>query len=123
MLFRSAQALVDRFVLDYQGSRSREVYVSIDKDVFSSDVVRTNWDQGCFELGHVRQILDVLQGHVIGSDITGEVSEYRYRTAWKRWLSSLDRQPAISPEMLTIWQAQQIAVNHELLAWLTAVSR
>ena len=65
-----AQALVDRFVLDYQGSRSREVYVSIDKDVFSSDVVRTNWDQGCFELGHVRQILDVLQGHVIGSDIT-----------------------------------------------------
>ncbi len=121
--FNDPQTLVDQFILEWKQRQPGGVYVSIDKDVFSLEVGRTNWDQGGFDLPHAKQILEALQGDVIGSDITGEVSEYRYRTGWKRWLSSLDRQPAIPTESLTTWQSQQVVLNRQLLTWLAAVSR
>ena len=98
------------------------VYLSIDKDVLSTNVVRTNWDQGCFDLEHVRELIKALKGRLIGSDITGEVSVHHFHTSWKRWLSAMDRQPTIPVETLAMWQIQQMAVNRQLLRWLTDVN-
>lgn len=94
------------------------VYLSIDKDVFSPAVAHTNWDQGCFDLPAALRVIAALRGRIVGSDITGEVSIHHYRTRWKRWLSALDAQPAISAAQLQAWQEEQAQVNHSLLAAL-----
>jgi len=91
------------------------VYLSIDKDVFAEDVVRTNWDQGRLAAGHALAVIESLAGRLIGSDITGEVSVWRYRTWWKRWLSALDDQPDIAPDRLAQWQEPQQQLNLRLL--------
>lgn len=113
--FDSADALVRAFV-QQRKSAPRPVYLSIDKDVFDESVARTNWDQGCLKLAEARAIIESLRaGGLVGSDITGEVSIHHYRSWWKRWLSSLDQQPDIDPAQLAAWQAQQQALNTELL--------
>lgn len=116
--FHDAGALIEQFISESERHIPRAVYVSIDKDVFAANVVRTNWDQGCFSLDNVRRLIEALKGKLIGSDISGEVSVYHYRTSWKRWLSALDRQPAIPTGVLAEWQSQQRAVNDQLLNWL-----
>lgn len=96
------------------------VYLSIDKDVLAPDVARTNWDQGQLGLDDVGRVIEALSGRLVGSDITGEISIHRYRSAWKRWLSALDDQPPVAPDALALWQAQQLGVNRSLLAWIDA---
>jgi len=112
--FDTRTALLDRF-LDEQRGSTRAVYLSIDKDVLSADVARTNWDQGHLLDTDLFAAIDALRGRVLGSDITGEVSAYRYSTWWKRRLSALDDQPEIDPAQLVAWQAQQHALNLRLL--------
>jgi hypothetical protein len=50
------------------------------------------------------------------------VSHYRYQSWWKRRLSAMDEQPEIDPAQLAGWQAQQHALNLQLLAAITARS-
>ena len=50
------------------------IYLSIDKDVFAEDVVKTNWDQGVFRLSHTEAVLAACAGRVIGADVCGDVS-------------------------------------------------
>lgn len=119
--FDSPQALLDRFVDSRRGSTSR-VYLSIDKDVLSSDVARTNWDQGRMSDTDLFTAIDALDGTLVGSDVTGDVSAYRYKTWWKRKLSALDDQPDIDPAALTAWQAQQHALNLRLLERIAAAT-
>ena len=121
--FRSAQVLIDQFIAEREIHIPGAVYLSIDKDVFATNVVRTNWDQGCFNLDNARQLIELFRGKLIGSDITGEVSVHHYQTSWKRWLSALDRQPSIPVETLAEWKTQQTAVNRQLLNWLTAAGK
>ena len=121
--FENAQVLIEQFIAEREKNVPAAVYLSIDKDVFSTDVLRTNWDQGCFDLDNVRQLIEAFKGKLIGSDITGEVSAHHYRTSWKRWLSAMDQQPTIPAEALVQWQAQQLAVNRQLLTWLKDVGR
>lgn len=111
-----------RAVLPMLEASSEPTYVSIDKDVFSPEVARTNWDQGVLAEAHLAQALDALAGRVIGSDITGEVSLYQYRSWWKRWLSAADGQEAPSAGRLAQWQAQQHALNARLIDRLSAAS-
>ena len=118
--FDHAQDLVGRFIADIPQNIPGRVYLSIDKDVFSPEVARTNWDQGVFALDDARRMIEGLAGRVVGSDITGEISLHHYATGWKRWLSAMDQQPIISPGDLAQWQAQQIDVNRQLIAWLQA---
>ena len=113
--FDDVAALVDAFRA-YQADERLPAYLSIDKDVFAEDVARTNWDQGMFRLDDALAIIRCLRGGLIGSDITGEVSHYRYRTWWKRLLSARDAQPAVDKRELVRWQAQQHALNERLLA-------
>jgi hypothetical protein len=112
--FDTRAALLDRF-LDEQRGLARPVYLSIDKDVLSADVARTNWDQGRLLDTDLFAAIEALRGRVFASDITGDVSAYRYATWWKRKLSALDEQPAIDPAQVLAWQAQQHALNLRLL--------
>ena len=58
----------------------------------------------------------LLRKRVVGSDVTGEVSVYRYQSRFKRLLSGLDGQTAISAANLEKWQLQHQTINGELLA-------
>lgn len=94
-------------------------YLSIDKDVFAPEVVRTNWDQGRMREEEAMHIIDALRGQLAGSDITGDVSSWRYATWWKRWMSAGDGQDtAIGAATLADWQAGQHALNLRLVEQL-----
>ena len=119
--FDTPAALVDAFVESQRTLRAPS-YLSIDKDAFAPEVAHTNWDQGCLQLSHALAIIDSLRHGLAGSDINGEVSHYRYRSWWKRRLSAIDAQPDIDPAQLAGWQAQQHALNLQLLAAIAARS-
>lgn len=120
--FSAAADLIDAFTCRLAGSAT-PVYLSIDKDVLAPEVARTNWDQGRLGLDDIGRVVASLAGRLVGSDITGEISIHQYRSRWKRWLSALDDQPAVAPEALARWQAQQLEVNRQLLAWIAAAGR
>jgi arginase family enzyme len=96
------------------------VYLSIDKDVLAPDVVQTNWDQGVMRLEELMAAIRRLQGRIVASDVTGEVSSYRYRSRFKRLLSGLDRQPEIPQRTLNDWQTRHQEVNRQLLSVLAS---
>ena len=118
--FGHADALVDAFTAQ-QHAAPQPTYLSIDKDVFAQDVARTNWDQGSLQLHHATAIIDSLRAGLVGSDITGEISAYRYKSWWKRRLAAIDDQPAVDPRELARWQAQQHELNEQLLRAIDAV--
>jgi hypothetical protein len=115
--FASAGDLLDRFAAESR-TWNVPVYLSIDKDVLAPTVVQTNWDQGVMTLEEVEQGIDMIRNLVIASDVTGEVSSYRYASRWKRVLTRLDRQPEIPTDLLSSWQQQHRAVNQRLLSKL-----
>ncbi|MEO5813337.1 MAG: hypothetical protein ABIU96_06830 [Rhodanobacter sp.] len=112
--FATPDAMVDAFV-EAQRTQTAPTYLSIDKDAFAPEVARTNWDQGRLLASHALALIGSLRRSLIGSDINGEVSHYRYASWWKRRLSALDDQPQIDPAALVGWQAQQHALNVRLL--------
>jgi len=119
--FDSAATLTEA-VCSMLAENREDTYLSIDKDAFSPEVVRTNWDQGQLQEAQLMQMIDLLQGQLIASDITGDVSEYRHPSAWKRWLSAGDEQTlAIPAATLLEWQQQQQALNRRLVTRLQAV--
>ena len=98
-----------------------DTYFSIDKDAFSADEVRTNWDQGVLLRADLKTLAQALHGQVVGSDVTGDVSVWHYRTAWKRWLSAADGQDtAHQDKELPQWQARQNAFNWQIVELLDA---
>lgn len=113
--FDTPDALVDGFV-EHQRTQTLPSYLTIDKDAFAPEVARTNWDQGRLQLDHALALIASLRNGLAGSDINGEVSHYRYSTWWKRRLSAMDEQPEIDPAQVAGWQAQQHALNLQLLA-------
>lgn len=120
--FEDTDALVQAFVGE-QRAAPQPTYLSIDKDVFAADVARTNWDQGRFRLSDAMALIESLhRGGLVGSDITGEISAYRYKSWWKRRLSAIDDQPAVDERELAAWQAQQHALNEQLLLAIQAAS-
>lgn len=115
--FAHADALVEAFVAHLRAT-PQPAYLSIDKDVFDDAVAHTNWDQGRLYPHHATAIVAALTAGLVGSDITGEVSMYRYRSRYKRWLAARDAQPPVDPDRLAHWQTQQHALNAVLLAAL-----
>jgi arginase family enzyme len=112
--FPSVAALLDRFSAEL-AAWPEPVYLSIDKDVLARDVAQTNWDQGVMRLEELTSAIRMLQGRIVASDVVGDVSSYRYRSRFKRLLSSLDGQPQIPDHALDQWQAQHQQVNRQLL--------
>ncbi len=120
--FADAASLVDALCRQWQAD-PLPTYLSIDKDVFAPEVVRTNWDQGVLREAEAQQLIAALRGSIVASDITGDVSDYRYRTAWKRWLSHADAQDTtIDAAQLQAWQADQHALNARLAGYIADVS-
>lgn len=118
--FADIDALVVAFCAA-QRAQPLPTYLSIDKDVFALQVARTNWDQGRMLPEHAMAIVASLCGGLVGSDITGEVSSYRYHSWWKRRLSAIDQQPGVDERELGQWQAEQHALNLQLLQAIDAV--
>jgi hypothetical protein len=112
--FPDADAMVEDFVAMQLGT-TQPVYLSIDKDAYAPDVAMTNWDQGTLSEAGGDAIIRSLHGRIIGSDVTGDISRYAYKTWWKRRLSAMDEQPDIDPLRLRGWQVQQHALNLRLL--------
>jgi len=119
--FDTPEAMVDAFA-ELQRTQMAPSYLSIDKDAFAPNVAHTNWDQGLLQVDHALGLIDSLRNGLVGSDINGEVSHYRYQAWWKRRLSAMDEQPEIDPAMLADWQAQQHALNLQLLEAIAARS-
>ena len=112
--FSDRQSLVAALSEELAGS-SAPLYLSLDKDVLHESVARTNWDQGQLRLDDLLAIITAARPRLVGCDICGEVSLHHYQTRWKRFLSALDKQPAISPHDLAAWQQQQLEVNKAIL--------
>lgn len=114
--YGDADALTADFLAVLADDDRPPVYLSIDKDVLSPQVVKTNWDQGVFEERHLNQLIDACRGRLIGADITGDVSAYRYQSRFKRWLSAADGQQEPTLEQATTWQRRQNLLNQRLAA-------
>ncbi|KAF1026979.1 MAG: hypothetical protein GAK29_00946 [Acinetobacter bereziniae] len=91
------------------------IYLSIDKDVLSKDVVMTNWDQGHFLEEHLLNLIYACTDNLIGADITGDVSAFHYQNRFKRFLSESDGQREPSQLEIRQWQIHQQALNQRLL--------
>lgn len=115
--FPSVATLLDAF-LSSLAATTEPIYLSIDKDVLARDVVQTNWDQGVMSLDELGIAIQTLRPRLIGSDVVGEVSCYRYRSLFKRFLSGLDGQAEIPHQTLNAWQTQHQQVNRRLLSLL-----
>ncbi len=115
--FDSPDELASAFT-ENQRYRKTPVYLSIDKDVFSKETVCTNWDQGRMTEPDFYRILDIVKPRLMASDINGEVSNWTYRSRWKRCLSWLDGQEPVPDVQLQAWQKQQQAFNSRILAAL-----
>ncbi len=94
------------------------IYLSIDKDVLAPEVVQTNWDQGVMHLHEVQSLVESVKERVIGCDVVGDVSAYRYRSRLKRILSALDDQPEISGDSLELSREMHRLVNRRLVSLL-----
>jgi arginase family enzyme len=116
--FESVGAMLDGLRAEL-ASAPEPVYLSIDKDVLAPDAVRTNWDQGEMRPEELESVIRMLRLRLAGSDVVGEVSSYRYRSRFKRFLSALDRQPEIPPDALDEWQRRHQEMNQRLLALLS----
>lgn len=114
--FRTPEALLAAFAATVDDTA---VYLSIDKDVLTPTLVHTNWDQGRFDAAHVEAAIRLLSPRLIGSDVVGDVSAYRYRNPFKRALSALDGQSVPPADELSRWQRGQQEVNCRILGWLS----
>lgn len=72
---------------------TRDVWITIDKDVFAPDEAVTNWDQGEMRLAHAMALVRaVVERHaVVGVDVCGDYSPPRFTDPWRRVLAALDR--------------------------------
>jgi hypothetical protein len=117
LAFDTPAELLDRFAEAQRHDRT-PTYLSIDKDVLDATAARTNWDQGCMAVDQMLDTIAILRGRLIGTDVTGDVSAYRYKSIWKRWMTAIDRLPVVSNESLAEWQREQRDINLRLLAAL-----
>jgi len=84
--FDHPDELLTAFLTEIKAS-NLPVYLSIDKDVLSSEVVMTNWDQGKFLEKHLQSLIEACKGRLVAADITGDVSAYHYKNYFKRFSS------------------------------------
>lgn len=111
--YEHPDALMQDFI--QQLGHDLPIYLSIDKDVFSQDVVQTNWDQGSFAEQHLLDLIQACSGRLVGADITGDVSAYRYKSILKRMLSAGDGQSEPSEDDVQHWQVEQQRLNQRLI--------
>lgn len=112
--FDSVQAMFDEFLEEMSGT-DMPIYFSVDKDVLCKEDAHTNWDQGVMRLTELVNLATTLRSRIVGADVTGEVSVYRYRSLFKRMLSGLDAQTEPPSDIIGEWQRQHLAINRLLV--------
>ena len=112
--FEEPNQLISSF-LDEMKTIDLPIYLSIDKDVLSKEVVMTNWDQGYFLEQHLNDLIQQSAGKLIGADITGDVSAYHYQSRFKRFLSESDGQSEPTELEIQAWQVHQQQLNQRLI--------
>jgi len=110
--------LPERIQSDVLNVDPHPIYLSIDKDVLSPRVVRTNWDQGVLTEENLLEAVRFLKPHLLAADVTGEISFYPYPQLWKKALSRLDGQSSSSPPDLDHHQRRHQALNEKLISIL-----
>ncbi|MDR1241755.1 MAG: hypothetical protein LBM00_03065 [Deltaproteobacteria bacterium] len=122
--FASADDLLAAFlpVLRASARQTEGIYLSLDKDVLSAQVARSNWDQGVFELRHLEELIAECAGRLQGADLCGDVSAYAFTGLGKRLLLRLEGQPEIAAENMPREQEIHREVNKKLLAALIRCS-
>jgi arginase family enzyme len=115
--FDSCAHMLEAFETHLKANQT-PVYLSIDKDVLSPQDAHTNWDQGVMRLNEMWSVMDLLKGRVVGSDVTGEVSVYQYRSRFKQFLSDLDSQPEITAADSLRWQTEHHVINSKIIEQL-----
>ncbi len=113
--FQNPDELMNEF-LNEISKVNLPVYLSIDKDVLSKEVVMTNWDQGHFLEKHLIDLIQYNHQNLIGADITGDVSAYHYKKWFKRFLSASDGQNEPTEEEIKAWQVHQKELNQRLIS-------
>lgn len=111
--FPAPDELVEALIAHLAGARG--LYLSLDKDVLGKSVVETNWDQGCFDFGHIERLLAACAGRLVGMDVTGEISSYRYRGWLKRMLAKWDSLEEPGPAKLKSMQEKQRDINKNIM--------
>lgn len=93
------------------------VWITIDKDVLSSDEAFTNWDQGQMSVEQIAGAIRTLASHrsIAGADICGDYSTPRYNDAFRALLSWLDHPRVALPGQ------SELAMNDRTNARLAAV--
>lgn len=112
--FQHPDELITAFLSQVQTSE-QPIYLSIDKDVLSSEVVKTNWDQGQFLEVHLHQLIQACKGRLVAADITGDVSIFKYKSRFKRVLAAADGQQEPSQAEIMQWQKDQAELNLRLM--------
>lgn len=74
------------------GLKTKQVYVSIDKDCLKPGYALTNWEEGSLELEELLTILKVIKEYtdIVGLDITGDYSKVNIKNRIKSFCSRLD---------------------------------
>lgn len=72
--------------------KSKDVYVSIDKDCLKNGYALTNWEEGSFSLDELLSLLKMIKENlnIVGLDITGEYSAPNIKSGFKAICSRLD---------------------------------
>src|SRR5699024_1945048 len=54
---------------------TKNIYMSIDRDYLSKEVVQTNWDQGDNQLSDLLKVIRFLANHhsLVGADVCGDI--------------------------------------------------
>lgn len=117
--FGSLEDLIATFI-EEQKDQHDPIYLSIDKDVLSENVIQTNWDQGDLSKTDFFDLLTALKPRILSADVTGDISVYQYANRFKRWLSQLDAQPQFEDAaLIKAWQNEQHQLNQEIIALLS----
>ena len=105
---------------------TKNVYITIDKDVLASEDITSNWDQGMMRLPYLLRVLREIgeQHTIIGADVNGDYSEAKYSgNLLVKLLKHAERlmdQPREKPDMAKAI-ALNSASNHVILEVLSEV--
>ena len=126
--WRTIEEIGEAAFIDLLVSRipTKNVYITIDKDVLTRDDAETNWDQGMMQLPLLLALLRTIgeQHRIIGTDVNGDYSRPRHHgdpwTLFKKKAERVIDQP-FHPPTIAAASAINSATNHALLEVLSEV--
>ena len=97
------------------------VYLSIDKDVLSSDVVLSNWDQGLMSENDLLESIKFFLPNIVSADICGDISLYNFSGLLKRIFYKIDGCGGMIDNIEAHIKKQNL-INLEILSILKGIS-